>query len=170
MKARALVFTALALVILASPAAFAQRLPDFPGGGGPGYIPHPGIGGSVIARAYTSATLATSDGRVIGKAKTATVQTTSQLLQGLRVTVQELVAGSDYALVIDGTLVGTATSDANGILRMKFVDPVKAGGRVPAIPDAVKPIATAHSVQLYEVAGQRLVASGNFTLNGAPPK
>ena len=95
MKARALVFTALALVILASPAAFAQRLPDFPGGGGPGYIPHPGIGGSVIARAYTSATLATSDGRVIGKAKTATVQTTSQLLQGLRVTVQELVAGSE---------------------------------------------------------------------------
>ena len=119
-----------------------------------------------MARAYTSAILTTPGGVAIGKAKTATVQTTSQLLQGLRVNVQGVVAGGEYALVIDGTLVGTATADNGGILRMKFVDPVKEGGRVPAIPDAIKPIALAHNVQLYEVAGQHLVASGAFTLNG----
>jgi hypothetical protein len=170
MKARAIVFSALVLCVLMAPAAFAQRNPDLPGAGGPGYIPHPGIGGTILARAYTAAILTRTDGVVIGKAKTATIQTTSQLVQGLRVNAQNLVPGAEYALVIDGTLLGTSTADSNGLLTMKFADPVKGGGRVLAIPDAVKPIATAHAVQLYEVAGQRLVASGTFALNGTTPK
>jgi len=165
MKSR---FTLLALAMLAlSASAFAQGHALDPGSGvGPLHIP--GAGGSTItARAYTAAILTDANGTAIGKVKTATIVTTNRgTLEGLRVTARSLTPGASYALVIDGTLVGTATADANGAVTFKFLSP--SNGRTPAIPDAIRPIATAHTVQLYEASSQRLAASG--TLSSGSPK
>ena len=101
-------------------------------------------------------------GNVIGKVKTARVVSAARgTIEGLRVQVHSLTAGAAYAIVIDGTLVGQATADSGGTVTFKFLSP--SNGRTPSIPDAIRPIASAHTVQLYEVAAQRLIASGNFT-------
>jgi len=165
MKARITIFSALLLLTIVAPAALAQRgLGDQGGTIIVGHVPTQG--GTVLARAFTAAYLTTPGNVTIGKVKTATVQTTDGLIQGMRVSVSNLTPGSEFALVIDGTLVGTATAEANGTLKMRFLDPVKPGGRALAIPEAIKPIATAHIVQLFEVSGQRLIAAGDFTING----
>lgn len=157
MRSRLYVFALLAICALAVPSAFAQR-GSFDGGS-PQYLPHPSAG--VISRAYTTAVLLTPTGGIIGKAKTATVETQSRgIVQGLRVQVTELTPGAEYALVIDGTLVGTDTANANGQLKLKFLSPTN--GRVAALPDAIKPIARAITVQIYDVSSQRLVAAGQF--------
>ena len=163
MKPRFTALTLLAVCLLAAPAAFAQRGGVIVDSGTIGYIPH-GLGGTIIARAYTNAVIRTGAGEVIGKVKTATVQTTTKVLQALRVQITDLTPNAEYALVIDSTLVGTATADANGNLKMKFADPTN--GRVPALPEAVKPIATAQQVQIYEVSSQRLIGSGSFGTDG----
>jgi hypothetical protein len=124
------------------------------------------LGGNITSRVYTTAILTDASGNAVGKAKTATVVTTNRgTLEGLRVQVRGLTPGAEYALVIDGTLVGTGTADANGALVLKFLSP--SNGRAAAIPDAIRPIATAHVVQIYEVSSQRLAASGNLS-TGTP--
>jgi hypothetical protein len=123
---------------------------------------HPGVGGNVQSRVFTSAILNDASGNAVGKAKTATVQTTARgIVQGLRVQVGGLTPGAEYALVIDGTLVGTGTADSTGTLKLKFISP--SNGRTAAIPDAIKPIANVHTVQIYEASSQRLAASGQFS-------
>lgn len=161
MKPRFTALTLLAVCLIAAPAALAQR--GDTDSGTIGYIPH-GLGADIVSRAFTNAVLKTSSGEAIGKVKTATVVTTTKVLQALRVQATGLTPNAEYALVIDSTLLGTATADGSGVLKMKFADP--ANGRVAALPDAVKPIATAQQVQIYEVASQRLVASGPFGANG----
>lgn len=156
---------ALALLMF-SAVAFGQRQVD--NGNGTGTVIFgTQIGGQITSRTFTSAILRDASGTAIGKVKTATVVTTTRgTLEGLRVSVRGLTPGSEYALVIDGTLVGTKTADANGAFTMKFLSP--SNGRAPAIPDAIRPIATAHVVQIYEVSSQRLAASGQ--LSGGGPK
>ena len=78
--------------------------------------------------------------------------------------VFDLAPNTEYALVIDNTLVGTATTDGSGSLRIRFSDPARRSDR--ALPEAVRPIAQAQTVGIYEVAAQRLVASGQFSANG----
>ncbi len=151
----------LAAVVLAATVGFAQSPDD----GGVGPINGPGSGGSVQSRIFTSARLLDASQNVIGKVKTTTIQTTDRgILQGLRVQASGLTPNAEYGLVIDGTLVGTDTADANGTLKLKFTSPTN--GRVPAIPDAIKPISNARSVQLYEVVSQRLVGSGQLSTGG----
>jgi len=164
MKSRFSALSLLVICLVLAPAAHAQRGAADADSGTIGQIPHPGIGGGVVARAFTNAILTSSSGETIGKVKTATVQTTTKLIQALRLQASDLTPNAEFALVIDSTLVGTATSDAAGNLKMKFADPTD--GRVPALPDAIKPILTAHQVQVYEVASQRLVASGLFATQG----
>lgn len=163
MKPRFTALTLLAVCLLAAPAALAQRGVGDADSGTPAYIPH-GLGVDIVSRAYTNAVLTTGAGDVIGKVKTASVLTTSRLLQALRVQASGLTPNAEYALVIDSTLVGTAAADSAGNLKMKFADPTN--GRVSALPEAVKPIAAAHQVQLYEVSSQRLIASGPFLTSG----
>ncbi len=154
----------LAAVLIVSGSAFAQSHTIESGGGATW------LGGvhnnNVTSRVYTNAILRDAAGNAIGKVKTATVVTTNRgTLEGLRVQLRGLTAGAEYALVIDGTLVGTATANASGALSFKFISP--ATNRAPAIPDAIRPIATAHNVQVYETASQRLAASGAL---GSGPK
>jgi hypothetical protein len=168
MKARLYLF-ALAAVLVLSASALAQRGPQHGTGSGTTteggvFNGQPGVG--VTSRVFTDAILRDANGAVIGKAKTATVQTSSgNVVQGLRVQVTGLTPGAEYALVIDGTLVGTGTADANGVLRLKFLSPTN--GRAQAIPDAIKPIANAHTAQIFEATSQAVVASGTFTSGGA---
>ena len=139
------------------PAVRAQN----PDGGGIGYIPGaPGQG--AVNRNYTSATLVAPDGTKIGRAKTATITTsTGAVQQGIKVVLQGLTPNTEYALVIDNTLVGTATSDAKGTLRFRFSDP--ATTKSLALPDALKPVSAAQTVQVYATSSQTLVASGTLT-------
>ena len=154
----------VALCLLAAPAALAQRgNPIDAGSGQIGYGPQIGIGGTV-SRTFTNAVLTTPDGNKIGKVKTATVVAASGTLQAIRVAVFDLAPNTEYALVIDNTLVGTATTDGSGALRIRFSDPARRSDR--ALPEAVRPIAQAQTVGIYEVAAQRLVASGQFSANG----
>ena len=158
MQARYHLLALAIAVALAAPVAFAQRqIFD----GVVGQVPTVGV----TSRVYTNATLRTPTGDVIGKVKTATVQSdTRGIVQGLRVQVTGLTPGAEYALVIDNTLVGTGTVSASGVLRLRFIAP--SNGRTPALPEAVTPIATAQVVQLYAVVGQQLVASGQFSVEG----
>jgi hypothetical protein len=157
MKFRAFLLAIAAAAVIAVPVARAQS----PDGGGIGYIPGaPGQG--VAARNYTSAVLVTPDGQRIGKAKTATIKTaTGAIQQGIKVVAQGLAPNTEYALVLDNTLVGTATSDARGTVKFRFSDP--AIGSATALPDALKPIAAARTVQIYATSTQTLVASGTFS-------
>ncbi|MBK6316675.1 MAG: hypothetical protein IPF53_20910 [Blastocatellia bacterium] len=163
MKPRITALTLLAVCLLSAPAALAQRGVGDADSGTIGYIPH-GLGADIVSRAFTNAVLRTGAGEVVGKVKTATVVTTTKVLQALRVQVTGLTPNAEYALVIDSTLVGTATATSDGALKMKFADP--SNGRVAALPEAVKPIALAQQVQIYEVSSQRLIASGPFGTNG----
>jgi hypothetical protein len=158
MKSR---FSILAIAVFAfSVAAFGQRPLDNTGTGAT--IFGTNIGGDITSRSYTNAALTDGTGNVIGKVKTATVVSASRgTVEGLRVQVHNLTAGAAYAIVIDGTLVGQATADASGTVTFKFLSP--SNGRTPSIPDAIRPISSARTVQLYEAAGQRLIASGTFT-------
>jgi hypothetical protein len=158
MRSRLYLFALAAAFALAAP-AFAQSGHTFDPGGVTGQTP--AHSGTVTARVFTTAILSDAAGNPIGKVKTATVQTTDRgIVEGLRVQVTGLTPSTEFALVIDGTLVGTATSSSTGVLRLKFLAP--SNGRVPAIPDAVRPIARASTVQLYDTGTQRLVASGTF--------
>jgi len=163
MKSRYSALTILAVCLFAAPTALAQRGVGDADSGTIGYIPG-GPSSNVISRAFTNAVLKDSAGEVIGKVKTATIETTVKIQMALRLQATGLTPNAEYALVIDSTLVGTDTADANGVLKMKFASPT--AGRVPALPDALKPIAAARQVQLYQVASQRLVASGQFGSNG----
>lgn len=162
MKPRFTALTLLAVCLFAAPTAFAQRGGHDIDSGTIGYIPF--HDSDIVSRAFTNAVLKNSAGEAIGKAKTASVLTKTRLLQALRVQVTGLTPGAEYALVIDSTLVGTATANENGAVKMKFADPTN--GRVPALPDAIKPIATAQQVQFYEVSSQRLIGAGTFVSNG----
>src|ERR1044071_164536 len=155
MRSRLYLFALAAVLAIAAP-AFAQRGTE---GGIIGHVPT-----TVTARVFTSAVLRDAAGNAIGKVKTATVQTTDRgTVEGLRVQITGVAPNTEFALVIDGTLVGTATSNATGVLRFKFLSPTN--GRTPAIPDAIRPIATARTVQVFHAATQQLVASGEFRSN-----
>ncbi|MCC6745625.1 MAG: hypothetical protein IT175_17320 [Acidobacteria bacterium] len=164
MKSRYSALTILAVCLFAAPTALAQRGVGDADSGTIGYIPG-GPPSNVISRVFTHAALKDSAGEVIGKVKTATIETTAKIQMALRLQVTGLTPNTEYALVIDSTLVGTDTADVNGVLKMKFASPT--AGRVPALPDVLKPIAAARQVQLYQVASQRLVASGQFGSYGA---
>ena len=152
MKSR-LYLLALAMALAVAVPAFAQTE-----GGVVGHVP---TSGTVTARSFTTAILSDPAGNPIGKVKTATVVTTDRgTVEGLRVQVSGLTPGAEFALVIDGTLVGTGTASSSGVLRLKFLAP--SNGRTPVIPDAIRPIRAASSVQIYDTASQRLVASGTF--------
>ena len=154
MRSRVYLFALAAVIAIAAP-AFAQRGTE---GGVIGQVP---THGNVTARIFTSAVLTDAAGNPIGKVKTATVQTTDRgIVEGLRVQVTGVTPNTEFALVIDRTLVGTSTSSATGVLRFKFIAPTN--GRTPAIPDAIRPIATASTVQIFNAATQQLVASGEF--------
>jgi hypothetical protein len=156
MKSRLYLFAVVVALVLATP-AMAQR--EIFGGVNPNAYPN--AGGHVTARVYTTAILRNTAGRAVGKVRTGTVQTTDRgVLEGLRIQVSGLTPGAEYALVIDATLVGTGNANANGVLKLKFIAP--SNGRTPPIPDAIRPIARAASVQIYETSSQRLVASGQF--------
>ena len=159
MKARYHLLALLTVCALVTPVAFAQTSAD---GGGIGPVQGvPGAGGGVTARIFTTASLNTPSGEAIGKAKTATIQSEARgVVQGLRLQATNLTPGAEYALVIDGTLVGTETANSFGVLKMRFANP--SNGRVAALPEAVTPIANVRVVQIYAVAGQQLVASGEF--------
>jgi hypothetical protein len=148
----------VALCLFAAPVALAQGPLDAESGQ-IGYGPRIGVGGAV-SRTFTDALLTTPDGAKIGKVKTATVVAASGTLQAVRVTVSGLTPNTEYALVIDNTLVGTATTTASGVLKMRFSDPARRSDR--ALPEAIRPIAQAQTVAIYEVSSQRLVASGQF--------
>jgi hypothetical protein len=153
MKARYHVLALFAACILVAPSVFAQSPDDGTIG------PVTGVPTVVTARIFTSATLTTPAGLGLGKVRTATIQSESRgVQQGLKLRVSGLTPGVEYALVIDNTLVGTATANESGVLRMAFALP--ATGRAAALPEAITPIATARVVQLF--AGQTLVASGEF--------
>ena len=156
MRSRLYLLALAAVLALALP-AFAQRGGLTTESGVFGIPTH----GNVTARGFTTAILNDSAGNPIGKVKTATVVTTDRgTIEGLRVQVSGLAPNTEFALVIDGTLVGTATSNSTGTLKLKFLSPTN--GRIPAIPDAIRPIAQASQVQIYDTASQRLVASGQF--------
>lgn len=157
---------ALLLIFVAAPSASAQFWD--PNGGGavdrPTNIPGPGTG-STTARIFTDAVLTRADGTAIGKVKTGTVQTSTRVQQGVALRAFGLTPNTEYALVIDGTLIGTATSDATGILRMRFMSP--SNGRIPALPENILPIATARTAALYLTSNQQLVATGQLSQRGA---
>ena len=157
MRSRLYLFALVATLVLVAP-AFGQREFGNQHGTVVGSVP---THSNVTARLFTTAILTDTSGNAIGKVKTATVQTTDRgIIEGLRVEVTGLTPNTEFALVIDGTLVGTATSTSAGILRLKVLSP--SNGRTPAIPDAIRPIARAGTVQIYDTASQRLVASGQF--------
>ena len=157
---------ALFVLFVAVPPASAQFID--PGTGQPstrpGTIPDPGNGTRGSNRVVTTALLVRTDGTPIGKVKTGTVQVGTQVHQGLRLTATGLAPNTEYALVIDGVLVGTAATDASGILRMRFLTP--SNGRAPVLPQSVLPIAVARTASLYQTSTQQLVASGQFTIKG----
>lgn len=159
MKPRFYLIALVALFALVTPAAFAQRTPADADSGQVGQLPDIGIGG--VSRVFTNAYLVTPDGTRIGKAKTASVTTSTRSLQALRIQVSDLTPNAEYAIVIDNTLVGTATASASGTLKLKFSDP--AGRNSAALPEAIRPIATVQTIAIYEVQSQRLVASGQFS-------
>lgn len=152
MKARYLL-ALVAACTLVTPSAFAQIDNGTVGPIGTG----PSAG--VTARLFTTATLRTPAGQSLGRVRTATIQSEARgLQQGLKLRLNGLTSGVEYALVIDNTLVGTATADSSGVLRMAFALP--ATGRAAALPEAITPIANSRVVQLF--AGQTLVATGEF--------
>ena len=157
---------ALLTLLVAVPSASAQFWN--PNGGGaidrPGRIPNPGTG-STATRIFTNALLTRADGTAIGKVKTGTVQTSTQVQQGVALRAVGLTPNTEYALVIDGTLIGTAISDAAGTLRMRFMSP--SNGRTPALPENILPIATARAAALYLTSNQQLVATGQLSQRGA---
>jgi hypothetical protein len=155
MKARYLLALVAACTLVA-PGAFAQVGNTDDGTIGP---IGSGPGGGIISRLFTTATLRTPAGQSLGRVRTATIQTEARgLQQGLKLRLNGLTSGAEYALVIDNTLVGTATANSSGTLRMAFASP--ATGRAPALPEAITPIGNARVVQLF--AGQTLIATGEF--------
>lgn len=159
MKLRSYVLTLVAIGALFAPVTLAQRGPA------DNTTALPGPGGATLSRTFTATRLQTPSGDVIGKAKTASVETTTGIKQGLRLQLTGLPAGVEYAIVIDSTLVGTATSNDVGILKFAMVSP--SNGRVIEIPDAIKPITNIHTIQVFEVTRQQLVASGQFNADSS---
>ena len=162
MKPRSYGIFVVAFMLLGVQGALAQGTPPYVDNGigrGTGQVHVPGLEGNVLSRTFTAARL-TANGQVVGKARTGTIVTTTRTFQELRVQVTGLPANTEFALVVDGTLVGTAQSNERGSLRFRFASPTN--GRVPELPEAVRPVATLRTIQVFEVASQRLVASGEF--------
>src|SRR5262245_1427798 len=112
MRSRLYLFALAAVLAIAAP-AFAQRGQGSTEGGIIGHVPS-----TVTARIFTSAVLRDAAGNPIGKVKTATVQTTDRgTIEGLRLVLSDVAPSTEFALVIDGTLVGTSTSNENGVVR-----------------------------------------------------
>jgi hypothetical protein len=152
-------FVAAALSLLAMPVV-GQRGPE--GIGPVGFTP-PGTG--ILARVDTAAVLVSTTGAAVGKVKTVSAQTAETLFQGLRLSAN-VTPNTEYVLVIDGNLVGTAVSKSTGVLKMRFLTPEN--GRIPPLPAAILPIATAQNVAIYEVGSQKLIGSGQFSGSGGP--
>jgi hypothetical protein len=161
-------FYAIALAVLCTlvaPATFAQRAPADIDNGQVGPLPTiPGAGS--ISRTFTTAVLTTPDGTPIGKAKAASITTPSRSLQALRIAVNGLTPNTEYAVVVDNTLVGTASTNAQGILKLRLSDPPGRNGQ--PLPEAIRPVTQVATISLYEVASQRLVATGQFRTGGSP--
>jgi hypothetical protein len=169
MKVRLSLLALLALFVAASSASAQYWDPN--GGGAidrPAYVGNPGTG-STTTRVFTDAVLTRTDGTAIGKVKAGSVQSATELRQGVAVRAFGLAPNTEYALVIDGVLIGTGTSDATGNLRMRFMSP--SNGRIPALPESVLPIVTARTVALYLTSNQQLIANGQFAgRGGSVPK
>jgi len=150
MKLRLL--TLVALLAFLAPMTLAQ-----------GTIVNPNLGGRpVVSRVYTSAALKDGTGAVVAKVLTGSATLTDgRVVYGLRVSGAGLAANTSYTLVLDGIVVGSATTTSTGILKMKFASPSK--GRVTALPDAVLPLAAIRTATLFNTATQTAVASGAFT-------
>jgi hypothetical protein len=163
MKLRLSLLAVFALLV-AIPPAFGQAWD--PNGGGhtdrPGRLPD--IGTGPVSRVVTQTVLRRADGTAIGKVKTGTVTSAQQTYQGLDLRVSGLAPNTEYALVVDGTLVGTAVTNASGFLKMRFLTP--SNGRTPPLPENLLPISAARSVAIYQTSNQQLVASGTLAVRG----
>ena len=161
MKLRSSLLALVALVAIAG-SAFSQSTDP-----NQRFIPNPITppkpGPSVTNRVYTSAIITSPAGVPIGKVLTGSALVNGNLVQGLRLSASGLTPNAAYTLVIDGQLVGTGSSSAEGTLRMKFISP--AHGRAQVLPASVLPIANAHSVALYLNADQSIAGSGSLTPN-----
>jgi hypothetical protein len=155
MKLRLL--TLAACLALLAPSALAQR--NIPG---LEFFPQKPDGTRVQSRVYTSAALADAAGTRVAKVLTGTaLLTNGRTIAALRLSGQGLTPGASYTLVLDGHVVGSATANAAGILKMKFASPTR--GRVAQLPDTVLPLASIRTATLFDTASQAAVASGNFT-------
>ena len=74
--------------------------------------------------------------------------------------------GAVRVMVAGNTLVGTASTNAQGTLKLRLSDPPGRNGR--PLPEAIRPITQVATISLYEVASQRLVATGQFRTGGSP--
>jgi hypothetical protein len=152
MKLRLLALVVCLLAV--APAAIAQQLPTVTLLG----FDKPN---QVTNRVYTTAVLKDGAGNVIGKVHTGSATLASgRSVAGVRVSASGLEANKSYTLVFDGHIVGSASTNSRGILKMKFASPSK--GRVPALPEAVLPIAFVRTATLFDSASQAAVATGNF--------
>jgi hypothetical protein len=125
-------------------------------------FPKPGGGGRVTNKVFTTAALTDGSGAVVAKVLTGSATLAdSRVIYGMRVSGSGLAPSTSYTLVLDGVVIGSATSTAGGTLKMKFATPSK--GRVQAIPQAVLPLAAVHTATLFNTGTQTAVASGTFT-------
>ena len=158
MKLRGSLLVAFALVLVAAPITPAQF------GGPPVRLPGvPHTGPSVTNRAGSHGIFVTVDGAQVGKISMASGLRDGQPVQGLKLRAA-LVASTEYALVLDGVLIGTAISSSTGTLKMAFASPTR--GRVPPLPEAAGTITSARVATLYQVSGQRVVATAQLSGNG----
>jgi hypothetical protein len=170
MKPRTSLLLALALSVLVAPAAFGQFGPPAPGDRwtGPIHLPDlPGQNNTPITNRVSLQGRFVGTG-VEGKIRLASGTQGTTLVQGLKATLLGLTPGAQYALLLDSRLVGTATANSAGSLKLVFLSP--SNGRVPAVPEAAGVVTTATSASIVEVSSQRVVATATLSTGNTKPR
>ena len=114
----------------------------------------------------TEANLAAPEGStssVKGKAKATFHEKASGATEKLSITLQHLERNVEYRLVVDGIeLALVRPKGKSGTVKLSLRRPTK--GNQAAIPEAIPPVNTLTTIEVYNVGTSALVATGTFVV------